>query len=42
MIQNKEDHKEDEKEEEPGRGNDGDNINGKPYEKRKTKTRSTK
>lgn len=38
MIQNKEDHQEDEKEEkeEHGRGNDGDNINGKSYKKRKT------
>lgn len=43
MIQNKEDHQEDEKEEkeddeeeeERGRWNYGDNINGKPYKKRK-------
>lgn len=43
MIQNKEDHQEEEEEEEEhGRGNDGDNINGKPYNKIKTKTCNAK
>ncbi|XP_050897584.1 uncharacterized protein LOC127104448 [Lathyrus oleraceus] len=43
-IQNKEDPQEEEEEEEEGhgRGNDGANINGKPYKKKKTITRSAK